>query len=203
MWLSAGAATATSAITHGVSWMNWRMARASWPGWSSGAGCSCRDLEQPPLGKEGIANLLRVLPWRPFCRSLGMRASRAWSRAVRGAAGAAHPTRNSLLRDNERRCALPGRDGDATPLLGCDVAHSLSQLPPMTGEILQSARTLAVLVARRHVNHPCPSLAGTDERGSTSGTRTLITCVTLPGLGAISVPRRSATITAPSSPTRS
>lgn len=63
-----------------------------------------------------------------------------------------------------RRTAPPGRDGDAAPLLRCDVADGLSQLPPMTSEVLKAARTFTVLKARRLVDHSCPSVAGSEER---------------------------------------
>lgn len=59
----------------------------------------------------------------------------------------------------------PGSDGDTTPSLRRDITHGLRQLPAVTGKVLQHAGALAVLMARRFLNHSRPSLAGSIKGG--------------------------------------
>src|SRR5437764_8879112 len=58
----------------------------------------------------------------------------------------------------------PRRDCDAAPLLRFDVAHRLGQLPTVAPEILDHARTFAVLVCRRLVDDARTEVTGTGKR---------------------------------------
>src|SRR6266508_400432 len=78
----------------------------------------------------------------------------------------------SMIRRSLRRAVRvtlrevsPESDGGATPFLRRDVAQGLDQLPAVTGRILQHAGALAVLMARRFLDHSRPSLASPDEGG--------------------------------------
>jgi hypothetical protein len=61
--------------------------------------------------------------------------------------------------------SLPGRDSDAAPILGLDVADGLGQLPPLAREILEHTGAFAVLMGGRFLDDAGAELAGSPERG--------------------------------------
>src|SRR6185503_16046499 len=62
------------------------------------------------------------------------------------------------------RRSSPGRDGDAAPFLGGDVAHRLGQLPAVAADVLDDAGALAVLVRLQVLDDPSAGGLGPGER---------------------------------------
>src|SRR5690242_20125281 len=72
----------------------------------------------------------------------------------------------SNVRTLARVCGgSPGGDRRPTPLFGDDIAHRLGQLPAVTSQIFEDARTLAVLPGRQFFDDLSAVVAGMREGG--------------------------------------
>jgi len=64
----------------------------------------------------------------------------------------------------EAGSSSPGREDDASPFRRIDIARRLRQFPTVAGDVVEHARTLAVLVRRRFLDYASAGITRASER---------------------------------------